>query len=73
LKFVEFLTVIPDCLLCNFKLLGFLVMAFDPDDDSKPIGTFKQPADGLAQLMNCTVDGVLVRRSIGNTLRIYKN
>lgn len=48
-------------------------MAFDPDDDSKPIGTFKQPADGLAQLMNCTVDGVLVRRSIGNTLRIYKN
>ncbi|XP_046651993.1 putative defense protein [Daphnia pulicaria] len=38
---------------------GFLVMAFDIDDDSKPIGTFKTPTDGQAQLMNCTVDGAL--------------
>ena len=36
-------------------------MAFDIEDDSTPIGTFKQPVDELAQLMNCTSDGVLVR------------
>jgi hypothetical protein len=40
-------------------------MAFDIDDDSTPIGTFKTPTDGLAQLMNCTVDGALVSESIG--------
>lgn len=41
-------------------------MAFDIEDDSTPIGTFKQPVDDLAQLMNCTSDGVLVRTSIIN-------
>nr|CAH0100361.1 unnamed protein product [Daphnia galeata] len=38
---------------------GFLVMAFDSEDASTPIGTFKQPVNELAQLMNCTSDGVL--------------
>lgn len=27
-------------------------MAFDKDDDTKPIGTFTEPVDG--QLLNCT-------------------
>ena len=48
-------------LLFNFNHIGFFVMAFDIEDDSTPIGTFKQPVDELAQLMNCTSDGVLVR------------
>ena len=41
-------------------------MAFDSEDASTPIGTFKQPVNELAQLMNCTSDGVLVRTSIIN-------
>ncbi|XP_057375817.2 putative defense protein [Daphnia carinata] len=35
---------------------GFLIMAFDKDDDTRPIGTFKEPVDG--QLLNCT-DGFM--------------
>jgi hypothetical protein len=42
-------------------------MAFDIDDDSTPIGTFKTPTDEQAQLMNCTADGVLVSESIAGT------
>ncbi|XP_046452902.1 putative defense protein [Daphnia pulex] len=37
---------------------GFLVMAFDIDNDSKPIGTFKTPVDDQAQLMSCPSDDV---------------
>ncbi|KAI9554352.1 hypothetical protein GHT06_019624 [Daphnia sinensis] len=31
---------------------GFLIMAFDKDDNTRPIGTFTAPVDG--QLLNCT-------------------
>lgn len=36
---------------------GFLVMAFDKTDESKPIGTFKQPVDG--KVIDCS-GGVMV-------------
>jgi hypothetical protein len=40
--------------------IGFLVMAFDKNNDAQPIGTFQLPSDG--KLMNCTA----VRRCPGN-------
>ncbi|XP_046651971.1 putative defense protein Hdd11 isoform X2 [Daphnia pulicaria] len=38
------------------KFKGFLVMAFDKNNDAQPIGTFQLPSDG--KLMNCTADAL---------------
>jgi|LakMenEpi03Aug12_release.lakeMendotaPanAssembly.Ray.scaffolds.fasta_scaffold6463994_1 hypothetical protein len=37
--------------------IGFLVMAFDKNNDAQPIGTFQLPSDG--KLMNCTADALV--------------
>lgn len=38
--------------------IGFLVMAFDKNNDAQPIGTFQLPSDG--KLMNCTADALVI-------------
>jgi hypothetical protein len=46
--------------MLNLQSAGYLVMAFNKEDATKPIGTFKLPSNG--QLINCN-DGVMVIQS----------
>lgn len=36
---------------------GYFVIAFDKDDETKPIGTFQSPSDG--KLINCTSNAMV--------------
>jgi hypothetical protein len=56
--------------MLNLQYPGYLVMAFDKNNATQPIGTFKLPSNG--QLIDC-IGGVGVSRIfIGKSVVIFK-